>query len=140
MGETIAQTKELAYGQRKLNLSAELENARNLMEAAGMRVRVDRRADAHATDLLAQVLRETTTNILRHSRATLVRIELTGHSLTVVNDGVADDTLPELRGLATLSRRVADDGGELTVRVEDGRFVTAAEFAPPSATRTDPPA
>lgn len=142
VGDTIAQTKELAYGQRRLNLSAELENARNLMEAAGMRVRVDRRADAGAVaiDLLAQVLRETTTNILRHSRATLVRIELTGHGITVVNDGVADDTLPELRGLATLARRVADDGGELTVRVEDGRFVTAAEFAPPSATRTDPPA
>ncbi|MFI2488731.1 sensor histidine kinase [Promicromonospora kroppenstedtii] len=141
VGDTIAQTKELAYGQRRLNLSAELENARNLMEAAGMRVRVDRRSEAGAgaIDLLAQVLRETTTNILRHSRATLVRIELTGHGITVVNDGVADDTLPELRGLATLARRVADEGGELTVRVEDGRFVTAAEFTAPSAARTDPP-
>ncbi|MEV0890534.1 histidine kinase [Promicromonospora sp. MEB111] len=139
VGDTIAQTKELAYGQRKLNLSAELENARNLMEAAGMRVRVDRRADAHATDLLAQVLRETTTNILRHSRATLVRIELTEHGLTVVNDGVADDTLPELRGLATLRRRVADDGGELTVRIEDGRFVTAAVFPAPARAATPAP-
>jgi two-component system sensor histidine kinase DesK len=103
---------------------------------------VDRRAEAGAgaIDLLAQVLRETTTNILRHSRATLVRIELTEHGITVVNDGVADEVLPELRGLATLARRVADDGGELTVRVEDGRFVTAAEFAAPSATRTGPPA
>ncbi|MFD7307091.1 sensor histidine kinase [Promicromonospora sp. NPDC059942] len=141
VGDTIAQTKELAYGQRKLNLSAELENARNLLEAAGMRVRVDRGAEAGAgaTDLLAQVLRETTTNILRHSRATLVRIELTGHGLTVVNDGVADDTLPELRGLATLRRRVADDGGELTVRIEDGRFVTAAVFPAPAPAATPAP-
>ena len=141
VGDTIAQTKELAYGQRRLNLSAELENARNLMEAAGMRVRVDRRAEAGtgAIDLLAQVLRETTTNILRHSRATLVRIELTGRGITIVNDGVADAAVPELRGLATLARRVADDGGELTVRVEDGRFVTAADFPAPPATRTGLP-
>ncbi|MGW2091034.1 sensor histidine kinase [Promicromonospora sukumoe] len=142
VGDTIAQTKELAYGQRKLNLSAELENARNLMEAAGMRVRVDRRAEvgARAIDLSAQVLRETTTNILRHSRATLVRIELAQGGITVVNDGVADDAPPELRGLATLGRRVADDGGELTVRVEDGRFVTAVRFPAPSSGRTAPPA
>jgi two-component system sensor histidine kinase DesK len=140
VGDTIAQTKELAYGQRKLNLSAELENARNLMEAAGMRVRVDRRAEvgARAIDLSAQVLRETTTNILRHSRATLVRIELAEGGITVVNDGAADDGPPELRGLAALGRRVADEGGELTVRAEDGRFVTAVRFPAPSSGRTAP--
>jgi len=148
VGDTIAQTKDLAYGQRRLNLSAELENARNLMEAAGMRVRVDRRSDvgARGIDLSAQVLRETTTNILRHTRATLVRIELTERGLTVVNDGVvsdgaADGALPELRGLAALARRVADDGGELTVRIEEGRFVTAVHFpagAPTTSGGTTP--
>jgi two-component system, NarL family, sensor histidine kinase DesK len=79
------------------------------------------------------VLRETTTNILRHSRATLVRIALSEHSITVVNDGVLDEVLPELRGLAVLARLVADDGGELTVRLEGGRFLTAATFPPPPA-------
>ncbi len=132
VGDTIAQTKELAYGQRRLNLSAELENAKNLLEAAGIQVRIGCRAHvAGADDLLAQVLRETTTNILRHSRATLVRIALTEHSISVVNDGAADDVLPQLRGLATLARRVSDAGGELTVRLEDGRFRTAAAFPPP---------
>ncbi|MCL3862149.1 sensor histidine kinase [Actinotalea sp. K2] len=135
VGDTIAQTKELAYGQRKLNLSVELENARNLLEAAGIHVTVDRPAEVgvRAIDLLGQVLRETTTNILRHSRATLVRIALSDHSITVVNDGVVDDVLPELRGLAVLARRVSDDGGELTVRLEGGRFLTAATFPPPPA-------
>ena len=50
------------------------------------------------------MLRETTTNILRHSRATLVRIALAEDGLTVVNDGVDEDGLPELRGLADLAR------------------------------------
>jgi two-component system sensor histidine kinase DesK len=131
VGDTIEQTRELAYGRRKLNIAAELENAKNLLEAAGIRVRVDcRAAPARADELLAQVLRETTTNILRHSRATLVRIALTEDSLTVVNDGVDDGGPPELRGLADLARRVADDGGELTVERADGWFKTAACVSP----------
>jgi two-component system sensor histidine kinase DesK len=142
VGDTIEQTKELAYGRRKLNLNVELENAKNLLEAAGIHVRIDCRTEvsARADELLAQVLRETTTNILRHSRATLVRIALTEHSISVVNDGVAEAVLPELRGLAALERRVADDGGKLTVRLEGGRFRTAAAFpsapAPEDATTT----
>ena len=135
VGDTIEQTRELAYGRRKLNIVAELENARNLLEAAGIRVRVDCRAEAaRADDLLAQVLRETTTNILRHSRATLVRIALSRDSLTVVNDGVDEEGPPELRGLADLARRVSDDGGEVTVEREDGWFRTAAAVpAPPTS-------
>jgi two-component system sensor histidine kinase DesK len=131
VGDTIEQTRELAYGRRRLNIAAELVNATNLLEAAGIRVRVDCRTEAaRVDDLLAQVLRETTTNILRHSRATLVRVELTEDGLTVVNDGVDEEGPPQLRGLADLARRVSDAGGELTVRREDGRFRTAAAFAP----------
>jgi two-component system, NarL family, sensor histidine kinase DesK len=133
VGDTIEQTRELAYGRRKLNIAAELENAKNLLEAAGIHVRVDCRAESpRAEELLAQVLRETTTNILRHSRATLVRIALSEDGLTVVNDGVDDEGVPELRGLADLARRVADDGGELTVERADGRFLTAAAVPAPS--------
>lgn len=132
IGDTIAHTKDLAYGQRRLNLTAELENARNLLEATGIHVRVDRQDEVSecANELLGQVLRETTTNILRHSQASLVRIELSDHSITVINDGAGDDALPELRGLATLADRVADGGGELSVELENRRFLTAATFPP----------
>lgn len=127
VGETIAQARELAYGRRRLNLSAELENARNLFEAAGIHVRVDRPPDLgeSADDLLGQVLRETTTNVLRHSRATLVHVALRERGITVVNDGVVDDGPPTLQGLATLAERVADDGGVLTAEVAGDRFRTS---------------
>ncbi|WNG85580.1 histidine kinase [Mycobacterium sp. ITM-2016-00317] len=130
IGDTIARTRELAYGQRRLNLSVELENARNLLEAAGIAVQVDRCAEvtSPAIDLLAQVLRETTTNILRHSRATRAQIVLTAHSLTVVNDGVDETVLPQLHGLGALAQRVADRGGELTAASANGQFRTAATF------------
>ncbi|TDD53283.1 sensor histidine kinase [Nonomuraea terrae] len=114
VSDTITQTKELAYAQRRLNLSAELENAKNLFEAAG--------------ELLGQVLRETTTNILRHAQARQVRITLSESGIAIVNDGAQEAPLPELRGLATLRERVAGNGGELTVEQKDGRFLTAAAF------------
>lgn len=133
VGDTIEQTKELAYGRRKLNIAAELENAKNLLEAAGIQVRVDCRAEsARADELLAQVLRETTTNILRHSRATLVRIALSEDGLTVVNDGVDEEGLPDLRGLADLARRMSDEGGELTVERGNGWFRTTAAVPAPA--------
>ncbi|WP_326550334.1 sensor histidine kinase [Micromonospora sp. NBC_01813] len=133
VSDTINQTKELAYAQRRLNLSAELENAKNLFEAAGIRVRIRREAevDPRAGELLGQVLRETTTNILRHAQASQVEITVSRSGITVVNDGAPLTPLPELRGLATLRERVAGNAGELTVEQTDGRFLTAATFPHP---------
>jgi two-component system, NarL family, sensor histidine kinase DesK len=130
VGDTIKQTKELAYAQRRLNLVGELENAKNLFEAAGIRVRIIREAEVtgRASELLGQVLRETTTNILRHAQAGQVRITLSESGITIVNDGAHGDALPELRGLSTLRERLAGEGGELTVAQTGGEFATAAVF------------
>ncbi|MBN6042253.1 sensor histidine kinase [Amycolatopsis sp. 195334CR] len=133
VADTITQTKELAYAHRRLNLSAELENAKNLFEAAGIRVRVHREADVDTVDtgageLLGQVLRETTTNILRHAQAGQVRITLSKSGITIVNDGAPEGPVPALSGLATLRQRLAGNGGELTVEQHDGSFLTAAAF------------
>ncbi|WP_455357124.1 sensor histidine kinase [Streptomyces sp. SYSU K217416] len=141
LSDTITQTKELAHAQRRLNLSVELENAKNLLEAAGIRVRVNREADAdeRVNALLGQVLRETTTNILRHAQATRVRITLSESSITIVNDGAQEAPLPVLSGLGTLKERVSDNGGALTVEQDNGRFLTAATFPDPRSA-TPPPA
>ncbi|SEF23819.1 two-component system, NarL family, sensor histidine kinase DesK [Amycolatopsis pretoriensis] len=130
VGDTIVQTKELAHAQRRLNLSAELENAKNLFEAAGIHVRVERESevDARAGELLGQVLRETTTNILRHAQARQVRITLSRSGIEILNDGAAEDGEPSLGGLAMLRERLAEHGGELRVSRTDGRFLTAAAF------------
>ncbi|MFF8959356.1 histidine kinase [Streptomyces sp. NPDC014894] len=152
VGDTITETRELAHAQRRLNLAVELENARNLFEAAGIRVRVNREsgtgagagagagADERVKALLGQVLRETTTNILRHARATRVRITLSDSGISIVNDGAPETPLPALGGLAALGERVGDEGGELTVEQRDGRFLTAASFpGPRDATTPRPP-
>ncbi|MGW0502941.1 sensor histidine kinase [Micromonospora sp. NPDC003241] len=138
VSDTIAQTKELAHASRRLNLTAEIENAKNLFEAAGIRVRVTREGevDSRVGELLGQVLRETTTNILRHAQATQVQITLSESGITIVNDGVTGDGPVELSGLSVLGKRVADDGGELTVQQRQGRFRTAATFPPVPAGTT----
>lgn len=141
VSDTITQTKELAHAQRRLNLSTELENAKNLFEAAGIQVRLTREGATEAAqqnELVGQVLRETTTNILRHAHASQVRITLSDHGIAILNDGAEHEVLPPLGGLSTLRHRVAEDGGELTVRLEDGWFLTAVDF--PSSRATAQPA
>ncbi|SDD31534.1 sensor histidine kinase [Auraticoccus monumenti] len=139
VGDTIARTKELAHAQRRLNLAVELENAKNLFEAAGIRVEVQRSGEVEpgVGELLGQVLRETTTNVLRHTRATRVRIVLTSDGIAIDNDGAADEE-PELSGLAVLRDRVAGAGGELVVRGGDGTFRTAATLPRPHADASTP--
>lgn len=139
VGDTIARTKELAHAQRRLNLSAELENAGNLFEAAGIRVSVERRneVDSRVGEILGQVLRETTTNILRHAQAARVRITLTERGISISNDGARTGPVTELRGLAALRARVSDLGGELVVERSGEDFLTEATFPAPSASLTD---
>lgn len=131
VGETIARTKELAYGQRRLNLGSELENAKNLFEAAEVTVRIEREegSNGEADELLGQVLREATTNILRHAQATEVTIRLSRSSIEIINDGSSATDPLRLRGLAILRERVEDEGGQLTAKPEGGRFVTRAQFS-----------
>lgn len=128
--ETIIQTKALAYGQRRLNLQAELQNATNLLEAAGARVTVsaDGEPDPGWSDSLSQVLRETTTNILRHAEPRAVTIDLGQRGLVITNDGADEHRTPQLRGLAALRPRVLESGGVLTVEQVGEVFRTAAVF------------
>lgn len=128
--QTIREGRELAHAQRRLNLRAELENARNLLEAAGATVRISRHGEAGEGrgELLGQVVREATTNILRHAQPTHVAITLEETGVEIVNDGAADGELPALRGLRTLRERLAAEGGALTVEQSGGEFRTAARF------------
>ncbi|MFL1432444.1 MULTISPECIES: sensor histidine kinase [unclassified Nocardiopsis] len=130
VADTIARTRDLAYAQRRLNLAAELENAKNLFEAAGIGVEVEREGevDERAAELVGQVLRETTTNILRHAQARRVRITLAPTGIIITNDGAGPGPAPALRGLAALGERIAGAGGTLTARRDEDRFLTAVSF------------
>jgi two-component system sensor histidine kinase DesK len=130
--ETIAETRALTYARYELNLVAELENARRLIEAAGAAVVVtfDDATGATANPLLAQVLREATTNLLRHARPTTVTIAASPRSVEIANDGAVDADDSPLRGLARLRDRVEGAGGALRVERSPGRFIVCARMDP----------
>ncbi|WP_248242728.1 sensor histidine kinase [Microbacterium kunmingense] len=71
-------TRALAARFRGVPLSDELANAADLLRAAGLTVEldVDARADAAPADILGPVVRESTTNILKHGGGGWARLHL----------------------------------------------------------------
>ncbi|MEI5583566.1 MULTISPECIES: sensor histidine kinase [unclassified Agromyces] len=137
--DTIAETRSLAYSRYELNLAAELENAKRLGEAAGIAVdaRFDDESGVAPHPLLAQVLREATTNLLRHAHPRTATIIASPRSVEVANDGVAVDEDPPLRGLARLRERVEGAGGTLRIEHPPGRFIVSARIDPTTLVGTN---
>jgi two-component system sensor histidine kinase DesK len=138
-------------GYRTMSVAAEAGAATSTLSAVGIEVScaVDVPELSPALDtILATVLREGVTNVLRHSRAARCSIEasvLDGVArLRLANDGVGEPadapepkrTRPGGIGLPSLSDRVAALGGTLTAERTDGGFVLSVR----APVRTDRPA
>lgn len=128
VAETLAETRSLAYGQREVSLQAELANSQALFEAAGIRFTVHGTPPEEGEELLGLVVREGTTNILRHAQASRVDVRFGDRRILLSNDGAADAD-PKLRGLARLGERFRDAGGAMQVSVHKGVFTTEASLA-----------
>ncbi|MFD2795625.1 sensor histidine kinase [Promicromonospora vindobonensis] len=146
-GDALRETRALVQGYRRTTLDAEIANASKVLAAAGVEVRADVDADRAASlpegprALLGLVVREATTNLLRHSRATRAAIVLlpdgAGARLTIDNDGARpappDDgrgggpaAADDGTGLASLAERLDAVGGRLSWDTDDDRFVVTA--------------
>ena len=126
----------LVTGQgQRLTLAGELATGRQILTSAGVEVHTAMDAEPLpevADDVLATVLREAITNVLRHSTAAACAIEVTTSeravSLRVANDGVPDDAGDGRgSGIANLTSRVDAVGGRLTSRLAGGCFDLIAE-------------
>ena len=128
IAETLAGTRSLAFGERQVSLPSELANAGELLTAAGIGWQVDGTIGAApAHELFGLVVRETTTNILRHAQPSEVRVTLAPGRLRIENDGAAAST-PPLSGLARLGERFEAAGGVLRTEQNGDRFVTEAQL------------
>jgi signal transduction histidine kinase len=128
----LADVRLVASGYRDLSLDEEFRTAESLLAAAEVDVRLDMKVGElpdQVGTLLATVLREGVTNVLRHSKGERCEITVEQQNsvvyLDIVNDGVTQT--PERKtngsGISNLSYRVALVGGELTAGLEpDGRF------------------
>jgi two-component system, NarL family, sensor histidine kinase DesK len=133
-------------GQR-LSLAAELAAAKQILASAGIEVRADilgAPLPAAADEVLAPVLREAVTNILRHAAATACVIEVTASAgtlrLHISNDGATPRATADGSGLglANLDARVQAAGGQLTTWQAGDQFGLTAEL-PREAGRLDRP-
>ena len=124
----------MVAGAQQPQLATELDNARQLLEAAGIEYKIDHTIAAlpPASDaILAWTVREGITNVFRHSRASWCRIQITatddGVSTEITNDGApthVQDRPTEITGtgLVGLADRIAAQGGRLSADALDDGF------------------
>lgn len=122
--EAMREARELARGYRASDLAQELEGARSLLRSAGISVthHVGGLPEAWH-EAAAWVVRESVTNVLRHSAATQVSIGYADPVLSVVNDGAAPvDPGSGGSGLDGLRERLAPLGAFLAVTRSGSSF------------------
>ncbi|CAL2067020.1 Histidine kinase [Streptomyces murinus] len=142
--ESQREVRAVVRGYREADLGAELAGAQGVLEAAGIGCEV--RAEpaglpAEVQSALGWVVREATTNVLRHGDARRCAVGLAVREgvvvLTVENDGVRAATTGTSggSGLAGLRERLAAVGGTLAADVAgaDG-FRLVAEVPLPEGT------
>jgi two-component system sensor histidine kinase DesK len=148
--ESAREVREVVTGYRAADLDTELAGARSVLRAAGITTRIIGDSScipADAQTALAWVLREATTNVIRHSNATTCTIELGSQTRTepgapsvtvlrVRNDGTPSPDAEHQpgHGLAGLRERMTALGGHLTAGPEPGGWFTTQASLPTSTT------
>jgi two-component system sensor histidine kinase DesK len=134
----LAEVREAVHGYRTIDLADQLAAIAQTLESSGVRCTVTVPPGELAPDVAAHlvpVLREASTNILRHSRASWCTIGITQDGdevrMTVANDGAAADRSDRHSfGLRGLADRLAAAHGELRTLTEDGTFTLEAIVRP----------
>lgn len=124
---SVTEMHEVVDGYRAVNLSTEVEGARQLLDSAGVHLEVDgdpTELSAPMRELSAWLVREGTTNVVRHSSATRVRLAFVSgetESVRMSNDGVTRG-IERLSGLAGIRRRAEPLGAELVAERDGSLF------------------
>jgi len=136
--DLLAEVRDVVRGYRRIDLSAELAGARSVLDAAGIDCRIigeGGNLDEQTQATLGWVVREGTTNVLRHSDARTCTIALRPEPgavvLTMSNDGARPEGPLALgHGLLGLTERLAAAGGDLRATREPGSLFTLTARVP----------
>jgi two-component system sensor histidine kinase DesK len=123
----LSEVREAIGGYRSQGLPAEMELARNTLQAAGVTLSCESPLPhLHAAEetVLCLAVREAVTNIVRHAQATHCRMRFTTsndgyHSLLIADDG-SHPNLQEGNGLRGMRERVQSVGGRLSITADPG--------------------
>ncbi|MEU8142779.1 histidine kinase [Nonomuraea sp. NPDC048901] len=136
----LRELRQAVRGYRELDLSAELNSVKGVLEAAGVRCELllpYREPPGGVAPVFAYAVREAATNVLKHSTASFCEITLRfteeEAELSVRNDGVVRHQVSDLgSGLTGMGERLADIGGKVTARpTGDGEFLLRAVVSLP---------
>ena len=122
---SMEEMRSLVRGYRGIDLAGEIAGARSLLDAAGCRLDVagDPAAIPEAFhETAAWVVREGTTNIVRHSSARAATLALMSTGISLRNDGAPASPAGARSGLRGLSERLEPLGGTLETSSSDGEF------------------
>ncbi|MET9628485.1 histidine kinase [Lentzea sp. NPDC006480] len=137
----LADVRSLARAYRPLSLADTSDSAKAMLAASNIDVRVELDHDPlpePVESVLAAVLCEAVTNILRHSDARSCTIGVRQHNSTilldVINDGArARPASADCNGVRNQAERVKAAGGTFSARhVDDGTFHVHATIPAPS--------
>jgi two-component system sensor histidine kinase DesK len=123
----LSEVREAIGGYRSQGLPAEMELARNTLQAAGVVLSCETPVPhlrAAEETVLCLAVREAVTNIVRHAQATHCRMRFTVssdgfHSLLITDDG-PHPSLQEGNGLRGMRERVQSLGGRLSITTDPG--------------------
>ncbi|MFG1703364.1 sensor histidine kinase [Nonomuraea sp. M3C6] len=125
--KALVEVREAVTGWRQRSLPEEIDSARAVLRAAGVREQVrisGTPLPAPLDGLFGWAVREGTTNVVRHARATSCEIKVTfdgGHATLEIMDNGSGGGAYELgSGLRGLGERVADAGGTVAAGPEAG--------------------
>jgi two-component system sensor histidine kinase DesK len=128
--EALAEVRAAVAGFRDAGLTREIENAKSMLEVAGIQAQVEvQPVELSATEeaVLALAVREGITNVVRHSRATTCTITLSADETTrklMVADNGGWKRGPHGNGLTGMRERIELIGGALTVATDVGTRLT----------------
>lgn len=132
---SLAEVRSLVRGYQKPNLEVELDGAVSLLRASGARVTISgspKDLNPAAATHTASLIREATTNIIKHSSAKDVSISMSAKQVQIINDGASGGPNETGgTGLAGLGRRIGDDG-VISYDHEGDRFRLTLTFQEPS--------
>jgi two-component system sensor histidine kinase DesK len=138
--EALRDTRAVVQGYRRTSLDEEIANATRVLAAADIdaRMQLDAATDSDrlsetSRHLLGLVVREATTNVLRHSQAERAQVDYRVAAgvaqLRMGNDGAVDQPgASQGSGLRTLAERLVAAGGTLTWEQDGDRFVVVASL------------
>lgn len=135
--QALGDTREVVRGYRAVSLETELANATRVLAAAGIECSLSRPREpptlpAPVEKLLGLVVRECTTNVLRHSAARQCGVTLSVDAgavhLRFTNDAPLDAPAGPAGGLAGLADRLAAAGGRLGTRSAPDAFTVDASL------------